>query len=332
VGTEADEDRTMTALIQMTGLIQRIAACASSGAMVGLALAMGVGAAEPVQQSYASPDDAATALAAAARSHDAAALRAVLGPGSEALITSGDRYADEAAQSRFAESYDAHHELVPQGTERMVLDIGTNDWPLPIPIVRQESRWYFDSHEGAQEIIDRRIGGNEIAAIRVSLAYVDAQNDYFERKKQQTGTGEYAQSLVSTPGKHDGLYWPAADGQEDSPFEPLVAQAEDEGYPGELTHGKLTPYQGYFFRILHSQGAEAPEGAKNYVRNGSMTGGFALIAWPASYASSGIMSFIVNQDGIVFQKDLGPETARVAGRITQFNSDASWARVNVTEQ
>jgi Protein of unknown function (DUF2950) len=322
----------MTWLIQRTGLIQRIAACASSGAMVGLALAMGVSAAEPAQQSYATPDDAATALAAAARSHDTAALRAVLGPGSDALLTSGDRYADQAAQSRFAESYDAHHELVPQGAEHTVLDIGTNDWPLPIPIVRRESRWYFDSREGAQEIIDRRIGGNEIAAIRVSLAYVDAQNDYFERKKQTTGTGEYAQSLVSTPGKHDGLYWPATDGQEDSPFEPLVAQAEDEGYPGELTHGKLTPYQGYFFRILHSQGAEAPDGAKNYVRNRSMTGGFGLIAWPASYASSGIMSFIVNQDGVVFQKDLGPETARLARRITQFNSDPSWARVNVTEQ
>jgi hypothetical protein len=323
---EANEDRTMT------GFIQRMAACASLGAMVGLALVMGVGAAEPAQQSYVSADDAATALAAAARSHDTAALRTILGPGSEALINSGDRYADEAALRRFVEAYDKHHELVPQGTERMVLDIGANDWPLPIPIVQRQSRWYFDSREGAQEIVDRRIGGNEIAAIRVSLAYVDAQNDYFQRKKQQNGTGEYAQRLVSTPGKNDGLYWPAADGQQDSPLEPLVAQAEDEGYPGEMLHGKLTPYQGYFFRILYSQGAEAPDGAKNYVQNGSMTGGFALIAWPASYASSGIMSFIVNQDGIVFQKDLGPETARLAGRMMQFNSDPSWARVNVTDQ
>ena len=205
---------------------------------------------------------------------------------------------------------------------RTVLDIGTNDWQLPIPLVRRDSRWYFDSREGAQEIVDRRIGGNEIAAIRVSLAYVDAQNDYFERKKQQTGTGEYAQRLVSTPGKHDGLYWPAEDGQEDSPLEPLVAQARDEGYPGEMTRQKPVPYQGYFFRILYSQGAEAPGGAKNYVRNGSMTGGFALVAWPAIYGSSGIMSFIVNQDGIVFQKDFGPETARIAARIhaVQFRS------------
>ena len=227
----------MTWLIQRTGLIRRIAACASSGAMAGLALAMGVCAAEPAQQSYASPDDAAAALAAAARSHDTAALRAVLGPGSDALISSGDRYADEAAQNRFVASPMMRIiELVPQGAERTVLDIGTNDWPLPIPICYAGSRGGIStSREGAQEIIDRRIGGNEIAAIRVSLAYVDAQNDYFDRKKQQTGTGEYAQRLVSTPGKHDGLYWPATDGQEDSPLEPLVAQAEDEGYPGEMT-------------------------------------------------------------------------------------------------
>ena len=272
-----------------------------------------------------------TLCSAAARSHDTAALRTVLGPGSEALISSGDRYADAAALRRFVETYDTHHVLVPQGPERMELDVGAKDWPLPIPIVQRGSRWYFDPLEGAQEIIDRRIGGNEIAAIRVSLAYVDAQNDYFERKKQQTGTGEYAQRLVSTPGKHDGLYWPA-DGQEDSPLEPLVDQAKDEGYPGEMLHGKVAPYQGYFFRILRSQGAEAPGGAKNYVRNGAMTDGFALIAWPVSYGSSGIMSFIVNQDGIVFQKDLGPDTARVAGRITQFKSDPSWARVNLTDQ
>jgi hypothetical protein len=316
----------------MTGLIRRMAARASLGAMAGLALAMGVHATETGQQSYTSPDDAAAALVAATRAHDTAALRSVLGPGSNALITSGDRFADEAAESRFAGSYDAHHALVPRGTERMVLNVGTNDWQLPIPIVQREGRWYFDSREGTQEIIDRRIGGNEIAAIRVSLAYVDAQNDYFGRQKQQTGNGEYARRLVSAQGKHDGLYWPAADSQEDSPLEPLVTRAREEGYPGEMLHGKLAPYQGYFFRILYSQGTETPGGAKNYVQNGRMTGGFALLAWPARYASSGIVSFVVNQDGVVFQKDLGPESARIAGNITQFNADPSWARVNVTDQ
>jgi hypothetical protein len=316
----------------MTRLIQKMAARAAVVAVAGLLLVVGASAAEPAQQSYASPDDAAAALVAAARSHDSAALRAVLGPGSQALITSGDRHADEVAENRFSESYEAHHTLVPQGTERMALNVGTNDWQLPIPIVRREGRWYFDAREGSQEIIDRRIGGNELAAIRVSLAYVDAQKDYFERQKQQRGNGEYAQRLVSSPGKHDGLYWPTADSQEDSPLERLVTQAQEEGYPGEMLHGKLAPYQGYFFRILYSQGTETPDGAKGYVQNGRMTGGFALIAWPARYASSGIVSFVVNQDGVVFQKDLGPESARIAGNITQFNADPSWARVTVTDQ
>ncbi|HBK08549.1 MAG TPA: DUF2950 domain-containing protein [Acetobacteraceae bacterium] len=316
----------------MTGLIQRMAARASLGAMVVLLVVMGVCAAELAQKSYPSPDDAAAALVAASRSHDMAALRAILGPGSEALINSGDRYADEAALRRFVDAYDAHHALVAQGMERMVLEVGTDDWPLPIPIVHHEAGWSFDSHEGAQEIVDRRIGRNEIAAIRVSLAYVDAQKDYFDRQKQQTGTGEYARRIVSTKGKHDGLYWPAVDGQEDSPLEPLVAQAKEEGYPGATKQQKQVPYQGYFFRILFSQGAEAPEGAKNYVQKDRMTGGFALIAWPANYASSGIMTFIVNQDGIVFQKDLGTETSRLAANIKQFNSDPSWARITVTDQ
>jgi hypothetical protein len=316
----------------MTGLIQRMAVRASIGVMAGLALAMGVYAAEPAQQSFASSEDAAAALVAAARSHDTAALRALLGPGSEALISSGDRNADRESGRRFVESYDARHALVPEGTDRVVLDVGTNDWPLPIPIVRQGTRWYFNAREGAQEIIDRRIGRNEIAAIRVSLAYVDAQNDYFDHQKQLTGTGEYAQRIVSTQGRHDGLYWPAVEGQQDSPFEPLVAQAREEGYPGEMSHQKSVPYQGYFFRILFSQGADAPDGAKNYIQNGRMTSGFGLIAWPASYASSGIMTFIVNQDGIVFQKDLGADTAQVVTKITQFNSDPSWARITVTEQ
>ncbi len=175
---------------------------------------------------------AAAALVAAARSNDAAALRTILGPGSAPLISSGDKYADEAALRHFIELYDANHALVPEGADHVMLEVGANGWPLPIPIVRRAGRWSFDAREGAQEIIDRRIGRNEIAAIRVCLAYVDAQNDYFERKKQETGSGVYAQQLVSAQGRHDGLYWPAGDGQEESPLEPLVAQARDEGYPG----------------------------------------------------------------------------------------------------
>jgi hypothetical protein len=316
----------------MTGLAQRMTTRAIVGLFAGFALVVGVSATATAQPSYASSDDAAAALVAAARSQDTVALRAVLGPGSAPLVSSGDRHADEAAMRRFVEAYDAGHALLPDGSDRMMLEVGSNNWQLPIPIVQREGRWYFDLHQAAQEIIDRRIGRNEIAAIRVCLAYVDAQSDYFERKKQETGSGAYAKRLVSTQGRHDGLYWPATGGQADSPLQPLVSQAQDEGYPGQMPNNSLAPYQGYFFRILISQGAEAASGAKKYVQNGRMTGGFALIAWPARYASSGIMSFIVNQDGVVFQKDLGPDTARLATNITRFNSDPSWARVNVTDQ
>jgi hypothetical protein len=314
----------------MAALAQRMTVLV--GVIAGLALAVGVHAAEPTKQSYASPDDAAAALVAAARSQDTVTLRAVLGPGSAPMVRSGDRHADDVAMRRFVEAYNARHALVSGGPDRMMLEVGSNNWQLPIPIVQRNGRWYFDPREGAQEIVDRRIGRNEVAAIRVCLVYVDAQNDYFERENRETGSGEYARRLVSGQGRHDGLYWSAADGQDDSPLQPLVTQAQDEGYPGQMLNGNLAPYQGYFFRILYSQGAEAPGGPKKYVQSGGMTGGFALIAWPARYGSSGIMSFIVNQDGVVFQKDLGPETPRLAANITQFNSDPSWAQVRVTDQ
>ncbi len=301
------------------------------GAIGGAALISGVYAAAPVQRTYPSADDAAAALVQAARTADTAALRAILGSGSENLINSGDRIADQQALKRFVEAYDQKHALVAEGPARMVLDVGPNDWPLPIPIVQQGTSWRFDSQEGAQEIIDRRIGRNELAAIRVALTYVDAQRDYFERMKQATGTGFYAQRLVSTPGRHDGLFWPAAGDEPESPFGPLVAQAQNEGYPGEMVAGKPRPYQGYYFRILKAQGSDAPGGAKDYVQAGRMTGGFALIAWPASFGASGIMTFQVNQDGVVYQKDLGPETASLEAAILRFDPDLSWARVDLAQ-
>jgi hypothetical protein len=210
----------------------------------------------------------------------------------------------------------------------LVLDVGKDDWPLPIPVVRQAGVWRFDVAAGAQEIIDRRIGRNEIDAIRVSLFYADAQKDYFDRVKQISGTGEYAQRLVSTPNNHDGLYWPVATGELESPLAPLMSQAIDEGYPGEIVPG--TPYQGYYFKVLKGQGESAPGGPKDYLVNGKMTGGFALVAWPASYGVSGVMTFLVDQDGVVFQKDLGEHTAASAGAITRFDPDIGWARVDVS--
>jgi hypothetical protein len=219
-----------------------------------------------------------------------------------------------------------------KGPGRAELDVGPNDWPLPIPLVKSDGRWTFDTKSGAQTIVDRRIGRNELFAIRTLLAAVDAQRDYFARAKQANGTGVYATRLVSTQGQRDGLYWPAGEGESESPLGPLIAAARDAGYPGELVGGKPIPYEGYYFRILSRQGANADGGAKSYIQSGRMTGGFALIAWPAVFKSTGIMSFIVGPDGDVYQNDLGPETARIAREMTTFDPDLSWSRVTVTNE
>jgi hypothetical protein len=230
---------------------------------------------------------------------------------------------EQQAQKRFVAAYDARHSIARDALGRIVLTVGVENWPLPIPIVAGGGRWHFDSRAGAQQLVERRIGRNEIAAIRTSLAYVDAQKLYFRM------TQEYAQRLVSTPGRHDGLYWPAAEGQPDSPLEPLVEQAIDEGYPGADASGKQQPYQGYYFRILTGQGDNAPSAAIDYLAGGRMTRGFALVAWPAVYGASGIMTFEVNQDGLVFQKDLGDETSSLAGKIVMYDPDLSWMRVDI---
>ena len=282
------------------------------------------------QLAFATPEEAAAALIDAVKQGDQKRMFAVLGPGSEQLINSGDQNADAANRATFVENYEAQHKLAEVSPGHDVLDVGTNDWPLPIPVVQVNGRWHFDSRAGAQEIVNRRIGRNEIAAIRVALTYVDAQRTYFEQSKQGGGAGEYAQLLASTPGQHDGLYWAAADGEPDSPLGPLVAQAVEDGYPGDIEAGRQMPYQGYYFRVLKAQGPDAPGGAKNYLEDGRMTGGFALVAWPATFGSSGIMTFQVNQDGVVFQKDLGKGTATAATAMTQFDPDLTWARVDVT--
>lgn len=281
-------------------------------------------------QSFATAEDAVTALVKAVRGNEPQSILAVLGPGSEGLVNSGDKVVDATTRQRFVEAYDEQHKLVSETPDRVVLDVGKDDWPLPIPVVRADGRWHFDSAAGAQELIDRRIGRDEIAAIRTSLTYVDAQKDFFALAQQAEGTGFYAQRLVSSPGRHDGLYWVPEDGEDESPLAPLVAQAQQEGYPGAQSSGKPQPYFGYYFRILTAQGPDSAEGAVNYISaDGKMTKGFGLIAWPASYGASGIMTFIVNNDGIVFQKDLGPGTASDVAAIRLFDPDLSWARVDV---
>lgn len=282
------------------------------------------------QETFEAPEQAVTALIDSLRNDDKAAQAAVLGKGSERVISSGDPYSDQIQLHKFLGEYDEKHRLVQGGADHLTLHVGPNDWPLPIPLVKTGTGWRFDTEAGAQEIINRRIGRNEIGAVRACLAYVDAQKDYFDLLEEATGQGAYARQLVSRPGNYDGLYWPPADGIPPSPLEPLVSRAIEEGYPGEIVTGKRTPYYGYFFRILSAQGPNAPEGARNYVQNGKMTGGFALLAWPATYGNSGIMTFQVNQDGIVFQRDLGPQTPQRVNEITRFDPDLGWARIDIT--
>jgi hypothetical protein len=284
------------------------------------------------QLSFGSTAEAVQAFVAALRDHNEADLHTILGPDADRVLDSGDRYADQELQHRFVALYDERHSIDQKTPGHAELDVGPDDWPLPIPLVENNGRWVFDTKAGAQTIIDRRIGRNELSAIRTLLACVDAEHDFFERVRQATGSGTYATRLLSKPGDHDGLYWPVADGEAESPLGPLIDAAQEAGYPGELVGGKPIPYEGYYFRILKAQGPNGDGGAKNYVRAGRMNGGFALIAWPAAFESSGIMSFIVGPDGDVYQKDLGPDTPHIASTITKFDPDLSWERVAMTNE
>lgn len=313
-------------------MLRRLAPIIAAMAALALAQASVAATSTPPApaDTFASPQDAAAALYKAAKANNLAEMAHILGPGSENLLQSGDPTQNANENKRFVEAYEAKHQVTVGPGGQAVLVVGDNDWPLPIPIVGSGSAWHFDSHQGAQDIIDRRIGRNEIAAIRVCLTYDDAQHAYFDLFKQATGAGAYAQRLVSTPGNYDGLYWPAVPGIPDSPFQPLIASAMSEGYPGELVAGRPAPYEGYYFKVLKAQGPDAPGGAHSYIVNNKMTGGFALLAWPARFGATGVMSFIIGPDGVVFQKDLGPETARRAADITTFNPDLSWTRVDIT--
>ena len=253
---------------------------------------------------------------------DRSVVTRVLGPGGAAIASSGDAVADAAARKRVVEAYDAKHRVVMEGADKAVLVIGQEDWPFPIPLIRKDGAWRFDTAAGREEILHRRIGRNELSAIQASLAYVDAQHEYAE--KGPAGSGTYAQRIVSQPGKKDGLYWALKEGEDESPLGELVARATAEGY---RAGAQRAPYHGYYFKILTRQGSNAPGGAMDYVVRGKMIGGFALLAYPAQYGNSGVMTFLVNHQGIVFEKDLGPGTARIAPSIASFNPDGTWKKV-----
>ncbi len=278
-----------------------------------------------VQQSYATSDDAVEALVAAIRSADTKRIYQVLGPGSGKLIRSGDPVADEQARARFIAAYEKRSKIELDGDAKATLLIGDKDWPFPFPLVKSAGRWTFDAKSGAEEILNRRIGRNELAAIQVCLAYVDAQREYALTEGNSNGLHKYAMKLVSTRGKKDGLYWPTQEGEPLSPLGPLAAKAKQEGY-GKRDNAANEPYHGYFYKVLTGQGSDASGGAYDYVVDGKMIGGFALVAYPARWGASGVMTFIVNHNGIVYQKNLGKGTATLALGMTRFNPDTSWSR------
>ena len=280
------------------------------------------------QQAFKTPEEAATALVGAAKSGDMKAITTVLGPDGDDIVSSGDEVADAATRAKFVTAYDAKHTIAMEGDSKAIMVIGPDDFPLPIPIIRKDGQWRFDTAAGREEILFRRIGENELDAIQSVLAYVDAQDEYAAKDRTGAGINTYAQRIISQPEKKDGLYWPTSQGEDPSPLGELIAEATKQGY---RVGGGRTPFHGYYFKILTRQGPAAPGGEADYVVNGKMIGGFALVAYPAEYRNSGVMTFIVNHAGSVFQKDLGPNTAQLAERMTSFNPDKSWQAVTDTE-
>ena len=276
------------------------------------------------QRHFASLDEAVQALIDALRSGDKKAMLAVLGSDANSVVSSGDAVSDRRARERFVAAYDDKHRLE-AGGGKVVLIVGPEDFPFPIPIVPDGPDWRFDTAAGKEEIVNRRIGQNELNTIQVCLAYVDAQREYYASDPDGDALLQYARKFASSEGKRDGLYWPTKPGEPPSPLGPLVARARGEGYAKRSANP--VAYWGYHYRILTAQGKDAPGGAYDYLAHGKLMGGFALVAYPAQYGVSGVMTFIVNQDGVVYQKNLGPNSAAIARAMKQFNPDSTWQKV-----
>ena len=297
-------------------------------ALIAAVLAASTPAAR-AQESYATPEAASQALVDAVRSDNRRAVLSVLGRDAADIVSSGDDVADADIKRRFLAAYDEGHHVGRGADNQTVLFLGNDDFPFPIPLVRKDGSWQFDTDAGRLEILYRRIGRNELAAIQTALAYVDAQKEYAESDHGSGGSGAYAQRFVSRDGKTEGLYWPALEGRGVSPLGVFAALASAEGYG--LTKQRQ-PYHGYYFKILTSQGANARGGAVDYVVRGRMIGGFALVAYPAEYGNSGVKTFLVNHEGTVFEKDLGPRSAVMAERMRSFNPDQTWKKVDADDQ
>ena len=285
-------------------------------------------AAKGVQRkTYASPEEAVKALVEAMKSDDAKALIAILGPGSKQVISSGDDVADKTFYEKFVKAYEDKNKIEMINDSKAILSVGEKDWPLPIPIVKKGQKWSFDTKAAKEEILNRRIGRNELSTVKFCEAFVDAQMEYALKDHDGDGLFEYADKFWSDPGKKNGLYWETKEGEESSPMGPLAADAAKAGYRKQKSSDKPRPYHGYYFRILNAQGKNAKGGAYNYVVKDNMIGGFALMAYPAQYSNSGVMTFIVSHDGTVYQKNLGKDTAKLAQAIKLFDPDKTWKKV-----
>ena len=317
-------DRTVNCKIARTA---PRASCVSLIVALAAAAMAAVGrATTAARPAYSSPQQAVDTVVAAARNGDSTAVAAAVGPGAEELVSSGDPVADRERRDEFLQAYDEKHSLVPQDGE-MVLVVGPNDWPFPIPLVENGGSWVFDVERGSEEILDRRIGQNELYTMQSCLALVDAQREYATSDRDGDAVLEYATRFISTTGAHDGLYWPTASGEEPSPLGALAAQAENQGYKWLASTGEPVPFHGYYYRMLFAQGKDAPGGAYDYMAGDKMIGGFAAVAYPAAHGNSGVMTFMVSDAGTVYQKDLGADAAEIASAMTEFSPDSTWTRV-----
>jgi len=282
--------------------------------------------AKSAPMSFASPEDAVKSLVSALQKNDEKELANIFGPGTKEILSSGDAVDDKAARERFIKMYEEKNGIERVGDNKAILSIGSEDFPFAIPMVKKGDAWFFDTKAGKEELLNRRIGRNELQVIDLLRVYADAQREYAMRDRDDDNVQEFAQKFWSSEGKKDGLYWETKEGEEESPFGPLVAKAAQEGY-GKSKSGNPLPFHGYYFKILKAQGKNADGGAFDYVVNGKMILGFALVAYPAQYRSSGVMTFIVNQNGIVYQKDLGKNTGKTAAAMKLYNPDKTWKKV-----
>lgn len=299
------------------------------GLLIGLvatALLAACARAPESHTSFDTPEAAAAALVAGLEAGDQQALRTLLGPGSEDLLSSGDKVADRADRDWFVAAFHAGHSLEDAGDKQRTLVIGPDKWPMPVPLVQRDGRWYLDGAAGADEIIFRRVGENELGAIAVARGFVQAQFEYAAQARDGNPAGVFATKLKSDPGRRNGLYWPTEEGEEASPAGPFVASAAGEGYRAGA-EGQRVPYHGYFFRPLFGQTDAASGGAKDFFVDGLLVNGFALVAWPADYGNSGVKTFLVNHDGVVFERDLGPDTDAAVEAMQNFDPGEGWSAV-----